>query len=235
VEKAKEKRGLALAEALAIGWPRPAQESCLPRSDDPIDSVAQSSAGARDDARVDDRALAEACRSGSLAAYEQLYHSHAPKMKSIAMNLLGNATDAEDVVQEVFLKIHRGVGKFKGESAFSTWVYRILVNSCYDVRRKRMRRQESSEQAIDEEGTPEPPAPHSDHPLRLALERFVAELPPDHREAFVLFEVEGFKHAEIAAMVGISETASKNRLFQAKQQLRRMLLETGKLTRYATP
>lgn len=207
----------------------------MPRSDDPAESVAQAHDDAHEAERLADRALGEACRSGSLAAYEQLYQSHAPRMKSIAMSLLGNVGDAEDAVQEVFLKIHRGIANFKGESAFSTWVYRILVNSCYDIRRKRLRRQESSEQELEEQGAPEPPAPHADHPLRLALERFVAQLNPEHREVFVLFEVEGFKHAEIAAMLSITETASKNRLYQAKQQLRRMLLETGKLTRYAAP
>ncbi len=207
----------------------------MPRFDDPVDPVAPAQADVRDAARAADSALAEACRSGSLAAYEQLYQSHAPRMKSIAVNLLGNTTDAEDAVQEVFLKIHRGIRNFKGESAFSTWVYRILVNSCYDIRRKRVRRQETSEQELEEDGAPEPPAPHADHPLRLALERFVAQLHPEHREVFVLFAVEGFKHSEIAGMLSITETASKNRLYQAKQQLRKMLLETGKLSRYATP
>jgi RNA polymerase sigma-70 factor (ECF subfamily) len=207
----------------------------LPQSDDPPDPGAQARAEVRDAVRVADEALAEGCRSGSLAAYEQLYHSHALRMKSIAMNLLGNATDAEDAVQEVFLKIHRGIRNFKGDSAFSTWVYRILINSCYDIRRKRLRRQETSEQELEEGGVPEPPAPHRDHPLRMALERSVARLSADQREVFVLFEVEGFKHSEIAAMLGITETASKNRLYQAKQQLRQMLLETGKLARYATP
>jgi RNA polymerase sigma-70 factor (ECF subfamily) len=224
-----------LAEALAIAWQRPAQESCLPRPDDPVDLVAQARAAERTEARAADTALAEACRSGSLAAYEQLYHSHAPRMKSIAMNLLNSAADAEDAVQEVFLKIHRGIRNFKGESAFSTWVYRILLNSCYDMRRKRMRHPETSEQQLEEGGAPEPPAVHADHPLRMALERCVAQLSAEHREVFLLFEVEGFKHSEIAAMLSITETASKNRLYQAKQHLRKMLLETGKLARYATP
>lgn len=207
----------------------------MPSPDDPVDPVARARAEVRDAARAADEALAEACRAGSLAAYEQLYRSHAPRMKSIAMNLLGNATDAEDAVQDVFLKIHRGIRNFKGDAAFSTWVYRILINSCYDIRRKRLRRQETSEQELEEGGVPEPPAPQRDHPLRMALEHSVARLSPEQREVFVLFEVEGFKHAEIAAMLRITETASKNRLFQAKQQLRQMLLESGTLARYATP
>ena len=207
----------------------------MPRPDDPVDPVAQAKAELRAAERGAEAALVEACRSGNLAAYEQLYQSHAPRMKSIAMNLLGNANDAEDAVQDVFLKIHRGIRHFKGDAAFSTWVYRILLNSCYDIRRKRMRRQETSEQELEEDGAPEPPAPRADHPLRMALEACVARLSADQREVFLLFEVEGFKHSEIAGMLHISETASKNRLYQAKQQLRRMLLEGGKLARYATP
>ena len=145
-------------------------------------------------------------------------------MKSVAMNLLGNAHDAEDVVQEVFLKVHRNIASFRGQSAFSTWMYRILLNACYDLRRKRMRRQELPElEPTEDAPAPEPPAPMSNHPLRLALERAVAELRPTLRSVFLLFEVEGFRHSEIAAMLQITETSSKNALYQAKQELRRIL------------
>jgi RNA polymerase sigma-70 factor (ECF subfamily) len=145
-------------------------------------------------------------------------------MKSIAMNLLGNPHDAEDAVQETFMKIHRGIHYFKGQSAFSTWVYRILVNSCYDLRRSRMRRQETSEQdLVAEDQTFEVPGPSRDHPLRMALEKCVKQLTPHLRSVFLLYEVEGFKHSEIGAILGISEMASKNALYQAKRRLRDML------------
>jgi RNA polymerase sigma-70 factor (ECF subfamily) len=145
-------------------------------------------------------------------------------MKSIAMNLLGNAHDAEDVVQETFLKIHRGIRYFKGQSAFSTWTYRILVNCCYDLRRKKMRRQETAEQdLVAEDQTFDSPAPMHDHPLRMALEKCVQQLTPYLRSVFLLYEVEGFKHAEIGLMLGISEMASKNALYQAKRKLRELL------------
>jgi RNA polymerase sigma-70 factor, ECF subfamily len=175
-------------------------------------------------ARAEDLRLAEACRSGAMEAYEELYRTRASKMKSIAMNLLGNAHDAEDAVQETFMKIHRGIRYFKGQSSFSTWTYRILMNSCYDLRRKRVRRQETLEEDLAHEDQPfEAPAPQTDHPLRMVLQKCVAQLTPYMRSVFLLYEVEGFKHSEIGAILNISETASKNALYQAKRRLREML------------
>ena len=183
------------------------------------------------DVSAEDRRLAEACRSGEVAAFEQLYTTHGARLKSVALNILGNVTDAEDAVQEAFLKAYRSLGGFRGQSSFSTWLYRILLNCCYDVRRRRLRRPEMEiadpQPEMDErkplqEGSVAP----VDHPLRLALEKCIARLNPRQREVFVLFEVEGFKHAEIAALLRISETNSKNILFEAKRSLRRELEAT---------
>jgi RNA polymerase sigma-70 factor, ECF subfamily len=204
-----------------------AQENCLTRFEEPPEPAAEPAEKANATDRVaGDAELLAACRAGNLAAYERLYQAHGARMKSIARNLLGNAHDAEDVVQDVFLKVHRSIGSFLGQSAFSTWIYRILLNCCYDVRRKRLRRQEAPEENMAPEGSFDPPAARADHPLRLMLERSVAKLGEDQRKVFLLFEVEGFSHAEIAQMMDISETASKNRLYQAKVNLRRFLTET---------
>ena len=175
-------------------------------------------------ARESDAALVESCRQGDVAAFERLFHQHGSKMKSVALHLLGNPHDAEDAVQEAFLKVHRGIRNFRGQSAFSTWVYRILVNACYDMRRRGMRRlEEPAPDLREEEELPEPPAPAHNHPLRMALETCVAKLSESYRSVFLLYEVEGFKHSEIAEMLAISEGASKNRLFEAKRELRGML------------
>lgn len=172
----------------------------------------------------EEAALVEACRRSESAAFEQLFHRHGSKMKSIALNLMGNTSDAEDAIQEAFLKVHRGIGKFRGQSAFSTWVYRILVNACYDMRRRGMRRLEDPAPVLGpDEELPHPPAPMVNHPLRLALEQCVGQLSDAYRAVFLLYEVEGFQHSEIAQMLGISEGASKNRLFEAKRELRKML------------
>lgn len=175
-------------------------------------------------ARAEDSALAAACRSGDLRAYERLYALQGARMKNLARNLLGNSLDAEDAVQDTFLKIQRGIASFRGQSSFITWTFRILVNTCHDARRKRVRKKEvASEDETGEPLRPEPRAPSSHPALRLALERALAELTRHQRDIFLLYEVEGFHHAEIAAMLEITETASKNTLFQAKKNLRGML------------
>lgn len=169
-------------------------------------------------------ALVESCRRGEVHAFERLFHLHGSKMKSVALHLLGNVNDAEDAVQETFLKVHRGLRNFRGQSAFSTWVYRILVNTCYDMRRRGLRRlEEPAPEPHEDEELPHPAAPAANHPLRMALETCVAKLSESYRSVFLLYEVEGFKHSEIAEMLGISEGASKNRLFEAKRELRAML------------
>jgi RNA polymerase sigma-70 factor (ECF subfamily) len=177
--------------------------------------------------RVEDAALAAACRSGDLQAYERLYSLQGARMKNLARNILGSSSDAEDAVQETFLKVQRSITSFRGQSSFVTWTFRILVNTCYDARRSRLRKKEV---AVDDEAQhadaaprPEPRAAVSHPSLRLALERAVAKLTRHQRDVFLLYEVEGFHHAEISEMLEITETASKNTLFQAKKNLRQML------------
>jgi RNA polymerase sigma-70 factor, ECF subfamily len=173
---------------------------------------------------TEDASLAAGCLAGDLNAYEKLYKLQGTRMKNLARNLLGSQTDAEDAVQDTFLKIQRGIQSFRGQSAFVTWTFRILVNTCYDVRRSRVRRKEQTQNDPDEtKPSPEPRAPGSHPSLRMALERALAALTQHQRDVFLLYEVEGFRHAEIAEMLEISETASKNTLFQAKKNLRNML------------
>jgi RNA polymerase sigma-70 factor, ECF subfamily len=177
--------------------------------------------------RAEDTALAAACRSGDLRAYERLYSLHGARMKNLARNILGSSTDAEDAVQETFLKVQRGIASFRGQSSFVTWTFRILVNTCYDARRSRLRKKEvaadAEPQRDDVAPRPEPQAPGAHPSLRMALERALAKLTRHQRDVFLLYEVEGFRHAEISSMLEISEAASKNALFQAKKNLRQML------------
>src|ERR1041384_4996445 len=101
----------------------------------------------------DDRRLAAQCASGDTAVFERIYRTHGERMKSIAYNHLGNVSDAEDAVQETFLKIHRAASTYSGEASFSTWMYRILINTCYDTLRKRQRRPEDQEDEMSFERT----------------------------------------------------------------------------------
>ena len=172
----------------------------------------------------EDAALAAACQAGDLRAYERLYRLQGARMRNLARNLLGTQSDAEDAVQETFLKVQRSVSTFRGRSSFVTWTFRILVNTCHDMRRSRVRRKEFVPGDREDQATPgEPRAPGGHPALKLALERAIAELTQHQRDVFLLYEVEGFRHAEIAAMLEITETASKNTLFQAKKNLRQML------------
>ena len=150
-------------------------------------------------------------------------------MKSIALNLLGNVADAEDAVQEAFLKVYRSARGFKGRSLFSTWVYRVLVNTCYDVMRRGRRRPESAITDADDL----PTVRSADHPLRMSLEQCLGRLRPRHRSVFLLFEVEGFTHREIGEILDVPEGTSKTLLFAAKRELQAMLWKSGAAGRLA--
>ncbi|HVT94356.1 MAG TPA: RNA polymerase sigma factor [Bryobacteraceae bacterium] len=162
-----------------------------------------------------DSELIEGCRRGSLAAFERVYFAHSPRMKSIAFHMLQNKQDAEDAVQEAFLKIHRSIHGFQGESSLGTWIYRILINCCYDIGRRRKRRAETA--------APADCAHHSEAPLRIALEKALNRIGERQRMVFLLFEVEGLKHSEIAGILGVPEGTSRSWLFEAKRELKNLL------------
>ena len=167
----------------------------------------------------EDRRLAGACAKGDSAAFERIYRTHGERMKSIAFNHLGNVSDAEDAVQETLLKVHRAARSFTGEASFSTWMVRILINTCYDALRRRKRRPE--EEAMDampvERGTIA-----VDDAKRITLRKLLGRLTEQRRTVFTLFEIEGLSHAEIASILGISEGNSKWILFSTKKQLQEM-------------
>ena len=138
-------------------------------------------------------------------------------MKSIAFHLLGSRADAEDAVQETFLKVYRAMEAFEGQSSLSTWMCRILINCCYDVMRKQQKRAERP--ARQEAGS------ESKLPLKIALERALEQLNERQRIVFLMFEVEGFKHSEIATILQVPEGTSRSWLFEAKRELKRSLME----------
>jgi RNA polymerase sigma-70 factor (ECF subfamily) len=175
----------------------------------------------------DDRRMAAACAAGDSLVFEQLYQQHGKRMKSIAFNHLGTVSDAEDAVQETFLKIHRAAGTYSGEASFATWAYRILINTCYDLLRKRKRRGE--ETAIEDmPEAAERTAPSVDEAKRLTLRKLLGDLPEQRRSVFTLFEIEGLSHAEIASILDISEGNSKWILFATKKQLQEQWKATRK-------
>ncbi|HTR03686.1 MAG TPA: RNA polymerase sigma factor [Thermoanaerobaculia bacterium] len=157
------------------------------------------------------------------AALVELFETHGGRMKSIAMNLLGRHADAEDAVQEAFLRIFRGAARFRGGASLSTWAYRILVNVCYDTLRRGKRRPESPlpEESELRGGT------LRDLPLRLAIEKALEHLDPRERTAFLLCEVEGFSHREAGEILEVTENTSRTLLFRAKRRLQKELASGG--------
>jgi len=174
--------------------------------------------------KMEDASLGRDTRLEDVVAFRDLFDSHGDRMKSLAYNLLGNESDAEDAVQEAFLKAYRSASGFRGRSAFSTWVYRILVNACHDMRRKRRRKEEPLEAEPEAVERHARSAGSPRHQLRLDLEKALARLVPLQKTVFVLYEVEGFRHGEIGEMLEIPEGTSKNLLFRAKRELQEILL-----------
>lgn len=169
-----------------------------------------------------DAELLAACRRRDLAAMEQLYLAHGSRLKSIAFNILRNRQDAEDTVQETFLKVYRGIEGFQGQSEIGTWLCRIAINTAYDLARKRQRVEQPERPAIGISDLPR----HDDRlPLKVALNDALARINPRHRMVFLLFEVEGLRHSEIAAILEIPEGTSKAWLFEAKKELKQLLME----------
>ena len=166
-----------------------------------------------------DAELVEGCKRGNLHAFERLYELHGPRMKSLAFHLLGSREDAEDTVQEAFLKVYRAVRGFEGHSSLSTWIYRILINCCYDVMRRQQKLAERPARA--DLGT------ETKLPLKIALERALKLLNERQRIVFLMFEVEGLKHSEIAGILEVPEGTSRSWLFEAKRELKRTLMESS--------
>ena len=167
-----------------------------------------------------DTDLLAGCRRRDVRAFEQVYQAHASRLKSIAFHMTRNRQDAEDAVQETFLKLYRAIDGFHGQSAIGTWLCRILINVCYDLQRKRRREADPEEQ----QQAPEQ-ASGCEPTLAVALRQALDRINPRHRLVFLLFEVEGMRHSEIASILETPEGTCRAWLFEAKKELKRMLSE----------
>lgn len=171
--------------------------------------------------RQGDRALVARCLADEPGAFEELYRRFAPRVFTLACRMTGSRVSAEDLMQEVFLLVYRKLGGFKGEAALGTWVYRLATNCCLDFLRSRHHRFDQASEELDE-GAP-PPTGGPLRAERLDLERAIALLPPGYRAAFVLHDVEGYDHAEVAALLGIAEGTSKSQVHKARMRMRALL------------
>jgi RNA polymerase sigma-70 factor, ECF subfamily len=176
--------------------------------------------------RAADLELARRCREGDAKAFEELYRAHAGRLYNLVFRMAGSAQEAEDLLQDVFLHAHRKLGSFRGESSLGTWLYRLAVNQCLDFLRGRQNRTSRATSSLDDEGAEEPAAALPKVPTaisRIDLERAIARLPEGCRTAFVLHDVEGFEHNEVARLLGVSEGTSKSQVHKARSKLRAML------------
>jgi RNA polymerase sigma-70 factor (ECF subfamily) len=164
-----------------------------------------------------EHALILRCQQGDLAAFEELYRRYAPRLLATAWRLLDTREDAEDAVQEAMLRAWRGIGRFRRDAAFGTWLCRIVINASYDRLQGRRRAAH-----VDVEEIGEIPA-EDDAELRVQLRQAIAGLPPRMKACFVLFAQEGFKQREIAEMLGLKEGTVKVQVFEAKARLREAL------------
>src|ERR1700682_2415144 len=172
-------------------------------------------------------------QAGDAAAFEFLYRLHSRRVYALCLRIVNNPADAEDLTQEAFLQLFRKIGTFRGESAFSTWLHRMTVN----VVLMRLRKKSLPVSSLDETTEPdeETGGPRKDiggPDLRLTgavdrlnLERSIEKLPPGYRTVFVLHDVQGYEHNEIANIMGCSVGNSKSQLHKARTRLRDLLQE----------
>jgi RNA polymerase sigma-70 factor (ECF subfamily) len=174
-----------------------------------------------------DEALAHLAGNGNAAAFDEIYSRHRSFVYSVALRMTGNAADAEDLTQESFVSVLRRVGSFRGEASFTSWLYRIVINQVKMHFRYRSSRPEI--QTSDGE-TPEPwlTMTHRTDPGEqlinaLAIEKAMLMLPPGYRTAFILYDIEGYKHGEAARLSGHTVGTSKSQLHKARASMRAVL------------
>ena len=184
----------------------------------------------------------EAAKRGDGEAFARLYDLHKRRVYTLCLRMLGNVSAAEDMTQNAFLHLFRKIESFRGDSAFSTWLHRLTVNLVLMQLRKRGLNLVSLEETINpsDEDTPRRDFGSRDQVLagsvdRVALERAVAALPPGYRMVFVLHDVEGYEHNEIASMLDCSIGNSKSQLHKARLRLRELLRNPSQLPQSPLP
>jgi RNA polymerase sigma-70 factor (ECF subfamily) len=180
---------------------------------------------------------AEAIRlaqQGDARAFEHIYRLHSRRVYALCLRMVGNPAEAEDLTQDAFLQLFRKIGTFRGESAFSTWLHRLSVNVVLMKLRKKTLPETSLEESTDPEDEVNGPRREIGGPDlmltgsidRVHLERAIEQLPPGYRQVFVLHDVQGFEHNEIAGLMDCSIGNSKSQLHKARMRLRELLQET---------
>jgi RNA polymerase sigma-70 factor (ECF subfamily) len=176
--------------------------------------------------------LARLAALGNIAAFERLYERYHRRTYSLCLRMTSSQSESEDLTQEVFIQLFRKIGSFRGDSAFSTWLHRLTVNQ---VLMHFRRRSVKNEKTSDDGEMPEQIVPGTENqskmPVldRIALKRAIEQLPPGYKSAFVLHDVEGYEHEEVARILGISVGTSKSQLHKARLKLRGLLIKQNEM------
>ena len=183
----------------------------------------------------DERSMIERASGGDPEAFNRLMEVHERRMYAVAPRMCANREDAQDCLQEAMLRVYRAIGSFKGESSFSTWLYRITMNTCLDELRRRKNKQSTSLDDLLDEGW----APSDDrsspekHAVRVetarALQQTIQELPEDMRAAVVLRDIQGYSYEEIAQILDINVGTIKSRISRGREKLREKLRQRPEL------
>ncbi len=181
-----------------------------------------------------ERLLLEKAKSGDVAAFESLIQGCQKKVFNIALRMLENKDDAFEVSQEVFIKIFRSLSNFKGNSSFSTWVYKITVNICLDEIRKRknarvlsldetVKYKDSEVQLQIQDDGPTPDIEAEKNEIKRVVNNAIKDLNEEHRMVIILRDIQGFSYEEISQMTSCPEGTVKSRLNRARQSLKEIL------------
>ncbi len=200
----------------------------LPLLQAPASQVAPVKATVVVDPSLSDFALCQLASGGNLAAFEVIYQRYHRRTFSLTMGMTNNTSEAEDLTQEVFIQLFRKSGSFRGDSAFSTWLHRLTVNQVLmHFRRRSVKNEKVSDDGEMPEQTVHGTANPNKMPVvdRIALKKAIGELPNGYRSVFILHDIEGYEHEEVARMMGISVGTSKSQLHKARLKLRGLLIK----------
>ena len=177
----------------------------------------------REEGRAREAQLIQKALEGDVAAFEQLYRENVGRVFALCLRLASDPTLAEELTQDVFVRAWQKLGSFRGQSAFSSWLYPLTVNVALTERRSRVRRT-SRVFGAEDPTVFEKPGGSPQHEAGFDLEKALAQLPPGARSVFVLHDVEGYRHEEIAELIGVATGTSKAQLHRARKLLREALL-----------
>ena len=179
-----------------------------------------------------DYELAQAISRGATSCVGDLYQRHNRMVYSVCLRMTGNVMEAEDLTQDVFVQLLKKAGSFRGDSKFSTWLYRLTINQVLMHIRRSIRRREFPSMLEELATTRIVKHSFTDRIVnRVALSAALAKLPPGSRSVFVKFDVEGYNHEEIAGIFGFSTGNSKSQLHKARRKLRKLLTDRSQSLR----